>query len=143
VDRPEIVLRRSDDQLSVLANDIWISPLRDELKAALTEEIHRDLSQDDRSRSRTSDERVKIHVEVERFESASEYALIQIAWHVTIPGTSRELMASCETSSRVPVGAGMDALVRGHQRAIAEIAARIASGILDLETVGEGGCGST
>jgi uncharacterized protein len=143
VDRPEIVVRRSDDQLLVLGNSLWVAPLRDEVRVALTHEIRRSLANADSHDLQTPDGPMTIHIDIERFESEpSQFALIQIVWHVTIPGQPHELSATCETLSQISVGAGVPALIQGHQRALTEIGARIASGILELGAGGKDVCAS-
>jgi uncharacterized lipoprotein YmbA len=143
VDRPEIILRGSDNQLQVLGNDLWIAPLRDEVRSALTDQIRLGLVNGEARHSLTQDNPATIHLDVERFESEpSRHALIQIAWRVSIPALPRELSAACETATRVAVGEGVPALVQGYQQALSAIAAQIASGIRNLKTSGENGCGT-
>lgn len=138
-DRPEIVVRESDNQLLVLGNDLWIAPLRDEMRTALTNEIRRNLARLDKG---SQDAPSTIHVDVERFESQpSKQALIQIGWRVSVPGQPRELTTSCETVSQIAVGDGVPALVQGYQQAVSAIGAQIAAGISNLRTSGENGCG--
>jgi uncharacterized protein len=139
VERPELVVRRSDDELAVLGNDLWIAPLHDELKSALLEQIRRTLA--DTGGAHRESRKVVVRVDVERFESVLErYALVQIAWRATMSAPPNELTAACQTTAKIEVGAGVPELVRGQQRAVAQVGEQIASAIIALEKSGTAQC---
>ncbi|MDN4481889.1 ABC-type transport auxiliary lipoprotein family protein, partial [Demequina sp. EGI L300058] len=53
-----------------------------------------------------------------------DYALVDAAWSVR--QLQGDAMLACTSQFREPVGAGYDALVEGHQRALARLAGEIA-----------------
>ena len=151
VDRPELVARRSDQELDLLANDLWLAPLRDEIKSALRDRIGRGLSDAPRLDAAplgaaplnpAPPTRVSVLVDVRRFESVpARHALIQAQWRLELANPPKTAVpAVCDATVSIDVGDGVSALVLGHQQAIAAIADRIAAQILDLRRTGESHC---
>jgi uncharacterized lipoprotein YmbA len=140
VDRTELVIRRSDEQFDVLSNDLWISPLRDEIREALLNDVRGNLPQ----RHAGLEERAQkfvVFVDVSRFESEpAKYALIEAQWRVERPEDPKSVSPVCKTVAQVHIAGGVSGLVQGYQRAISTIAASITSKLLDIQQGGAPGC---
>ncbi len=136
VDRLELVTRDNDGGIRLSEGELWIAPLGDELRNALSVELLRQLESADAEDSRRGDYRpTTIRVDVERFDSApGRYALIAASWSVRLQSSTGEEMIACASRAYVPVTNGYVALVRGQQRAVASVADRIASAARQLAT---------
>ena len=143
VDRSEIVARGDDDQMLVLSNDLWIAPLRDEIKAAFANSIRENLTGFGRSDTGAGDAVLtSVRIDVERFDAAiSQFVLVRVVWQIAFPIAGHDLTAVCQSSNKVSIGIGVPELVRGYRQAIVNIGAQIALGIHNLEVDGENACG--
>ena len=135
VDRPEIVVRRTGEQLDVLGNDLWGAPLRDEIQHALLERIRHDLSHAATADSATNPapRRFMLFVDVERFEAVpARHVLVQAQWRVAVrDAEASDVALSCSTEVGINVTDSIPALVLGYQQALAIIADRIASNVIE------------
>jgi uncharacterized lipoprotein YmbA len=136
VDQPQLVVREGGQGVALLNGERWIAPLGDELRSALSVDLTHQLHSEDVSALPSNDKPLlRIKLDVRRFDSQpGSYALIDAIWSVRVIHGSHGQDATLSCSSRVsePVGAGYDALVQGHQRAIGQIAAQIASAAQSL-----------
>jgi uncharacterized protein len=142
VDRLELVTRDNDGGVELSEGELWIAPLADELRNALSVELLRQFRSADAEAARRGDYGpTTIRVDVERFDSApGRYALIAASWSVHMQSIKGEESVACATHAYVPVTKGYAALVRGQQRAIALVADRIASVARQLATGGTVAC---
>ena len=139
VDRSELVARQNDSELVVLDNEAWISPLRDEIKSAILNEIW--LRMSDRKADAVVTPKIAIRINVQRFESVpASYALVQVAWRLTLSLPSKEVTCDCQTTAKIEVAPGVPALIRGHQLALAQVGDQVAAGILELQREGNAPC---
>jgi uncharacterized lipoprotein YmbA len=126
VAQPQLVVRLADDTLAVLEHERWIAPLADELRAAIAERLARAPA--------TASTRVRISVDVTRFESApGRYARIEADWGLRPPTGGGETLR-CRGVFDQAVGPGLPALSAGHRAAVAELGDAIAA------TLAKGGC---
>lgn len=125
VDQPQLVIRQGGQGVAPLGGERWIAPLAEEVHGALAADLAQALhTQDATGLPSGGVPRLRIKVDLRRFDSApGDYALIDAAWSV------RQLQGdgalACTSQIREPVGPGYDALVAGHQRALARLAAQI------------------
>lgn len=139
VDRAELVARQSDSELVVLDNEAWISPLRDEIKSALLNEIRLRLSGG--KADAAAPQKITVRINVQHFESVpGSYALVQVAWRLTLSLPPKELTCDCQTTAKIEVAPGIPALIRGHQQALAKVGDQIAVSILELQQGGNPAC---
>jgi uncharacterized lipoprotein YmbA len=126
VDQPQLVVREGGQGVVVLDGQRWIAPLADEVRSALAADLARATGAQDVSGLPADDEPVlRIKVDLRRFESVpGSHALIDAAWSVHAP---KGAVLACTSRVREDVGGGYDALVAGHQRALATLASRIAA----------------
>jgi uncharacterized lipoprotein YmbA len=135
VDRPELVIRRSDEQFDVLSNDLWIAPLRDEIRSALLDDIRGKLSQG--SREERAAQKFLVFVDISRFESVpAKYALIEAQWRMERAETPKVDAPVCNTRAQVPIAGGVSGVIQGYQQAISTLASSIAVKLLDAQQGG-------
>lgn len=134
VDQPQLVVRRSGQSIALLSGERWIAPLGDEVRSALSADLTRQLhSQDVTGLPSNASPRLRIKLDLRRFDSLpGSYALIDATWSVRLlSGSSIDASATktiaCSSRVNESVGPGYDALVQGHQRALAQVAAQIAT----------------
>ncbi|HEX7916513.1 PqiC family protein [Rudaea sp.] len=141
VDRPQLVVRDGGDVLP-LEQERWIAPLADEVRAALSADLSRELATTDvAGQPRPPDARVLgIKVELRRFESVpGAYAAIDAVWSLSV-NDAKSSPQVCASSAREPAGQGYDELVRAHRLTLAAIASRIASAARTYAAAGKGVC---
>ena len=140
VDRFELVARQRTGQIALVEGEVWIAPLADELRSALSLELIRQLGSAEASQVR--DELViAIRVEVERFESVpGNYALIEASWSLSEGSGRPGATLACRSRAHERVGEGYIALVRGHQRAVISLADEIAAAIKQIGANGNCAC---
>ncbi len=143
VDQPQLVVREGAQRVALLDGDRWIAPLGDEVRAALAADLARELPGQDVTGLAAGGKAVlRIKVDLRRFESfPGAYALIEAAWTLRGPrGAESNAVLECTTTVSEPVGLGMDALVVGHQRALAKLAAAIAGAARSAAAAATGSC---
>lgn len=137
VDQPQLVVREGGQGVALLGSERWIAPLGDEVRSALSADLARELHSADVSGLPGNDKPLlRIKLDVRRFDSApGSYALIEAAWSVRLLHGARPATLACTSRVNEAVGPGYPALVQGHQRAIARLAAQIATA---ARALGEG-----
>lgn len=125
VDQPQLVVRQGGQGVAVLQGQRWIAPLGDEVRGALSADLTRDFrALDVTSLPAQGKAVVRIKVDVRRFDSVpASYTYIDAAWSVR-PLKGGDPLA-CTSRISETVGEGYDALVQGHQQAIARLAGQI------------------
>jgi len=130
VDQPQLLVRQSEQRVAVLDGEHWAAPLSAELRDALATDLIDALgTRDVHGLAHASSTPVyRIQVEVRRFDSwPGRHALIDADW--TIRTDAERAVASCTSHAAEDVEPGYEALVQGHQRAIARLAADIAAAL--------------
>lgn len=127
VDQPQLVVRQGGQGVAMLDGQRWIAPLGDEIRSALSADLARQLKTQDVSGLPASGKPVlRIKVDLRRFDSVpGSYALIDAAW--SLRSLKGNTSLSCTSRVQESVGEGYEALVQGHQRAIDQLAAQIAT----------------
>jgi uncharacterized lipoprotein YmbA len=126
-DQPQMVVREGGQGVAMLDGRRWIAPLGDEVRGALSADLSRDMGAQDVSGLPAGDMPVlRIKVDLRRFDSVpGQYALIDAAW--SVHALKGDTLLACTSRIQQSVGPGFDALVAGHQQALAALAARIAA----------------
>ncbi|MEW6166604.1 MAG: PqiC family protein [Pseudomonadota bacterium] len=141
VDVPQLVLRTGDGELALVETRQWIAPVGREVRAAVSDRLVHELGVADVSDlARPAGLSVRrIRIDVSRFESVlGAYALLEAGWSVT--DEARGVVLTCATRVREPVPAGYEALVAGHQRTVARLAAEIAAALRSIDAGAAAGC---
>ncbi len=141
VDRLELVVRQRDGGIALLENDLWIAPLADELRSALSVELVRRLALADAHDPRRDLGPITVRVDIERFESApGDYALVEALWRLRVNSSIRHDEVVCRTRAYERVPEGNLALVRAYQHAVALIADDIATTALRVNADNDAVC---
>ncbi|WP_116826121.1 PqiC family protein [Pseudomonas syringae] len=135
VDQPPLVVRQGNGSLAILDTERWGSPLGDEFHDALTPQLERRFgSRDMAGLPKNSDQpTLSIRTDVRRFESMpGNYALIDVVWTLGLreagatAGSKRQSL-TCSSVIREQTGEGMENLIIAHQKAVAQLADKIAA----------------
>jgi len=131
-DQPQIMLRESDGVVAAYYSDRWTAPLSDEIRGAVSYNLVRDLGVVDvQSINAPANAAMwRVQLDVQRFDATAHgEAVLDATWRVrpmNLPG--RTLL--CRSVIHVPLdGATPARAVAAQQRATADLAATIASGI--------------
>ena len=131
VDQQQWVVRLGDDSLRVLEGEQWVSPLRDELHAALFERLAQRYAAVD-ARSVPGQPALRVTVEVQRFESiAGKEVWLDSLWSAQADG-AKTVALLCRSSLREPAAGELPALAAAHRRAVVRLADQIGSQLLAL-----------
>lgn len=133
VDRPQMVLRTGANQVAISEFERWAGPLRNEIALALAENLRSRLggaSVFTYPQGIGAD--VNVSVDVQRFDSAlGEVATVEVLWQVRpAKGAPRSGRSQVREAAG---GAGYDALVAAHGRALAAVSGDIAAAIRALQ----------
>ncbi len=130
VDRPQLVLRSSQNRVEIVEQARWAAPLKSEIPRVIAEHLSLALAG---ARTSTSDQRAaavsdyRVLVDIQRFDSVPGVgATVQALWSITSPGRDPLTGRSLATEA---AGPGYEALVAAHGRALATISQDIASAI--------------
>ncbi len=141
VDQPQLVVRQAGAGIALVETERWIAPLGDEIRDAIASDLVASHSGENLGGLPQGDRKlVKIRVDLRRFDSEpGVQASITAAWSLrSTPGDAAAL--SCSSHINEPVGAGYNALVQGHQRALARLAAAIAKSASTMANGGSPTC---
>jgi uncharacterized lipoprotein YmbA len=140
VSRNQLVLTGAGGRVELLEQERWAGPLAAEIGQALSIGITGELGAIDVYRTPYPDKLpvYRVSTNVQRFESAlGQYALVDAVWSVRQLASGRVL--TCRSVVNEKVGAGYDALVAGHRRALRQVSEQISKTIRSFPADG-GGC---
>lgn len=128
VDTPYLVVREGRSQLLPVEAQRWAAPLADEVRAALVDALGPVVA----GPGALADGSVplyRLRVALRRFDSVlGRQTLIDAGWTVeSTQDASRT--ATCDSQVAASIGPGFPAIADGHQRALVDLAARIATGL--------------
>ncbi|PBP48517.1 hypothetical protein CCL11_07215 [Pseudomonas syringae] len=132
---PPLVVRQGNGSLAILDTERWGSPLGDEFHDALTPQLERRFgSRDMAGLPKNSDQpTLSLRTDVRRFESMpGNYALIDVVWTLGLreagatAGSKRQSL-TCSSVIREQAGEGMENLIMAYQKAVAQLADKIAA----------------
>lgn len=128
VDQPQWLVRLPDDSLSSLEQERWASPLSDELRQALLDELAARYGAVE-GRSPSSATVLRVGLELRRFDSIpGREARIEAAW--TIAAGAATTLLRCDALLREPAAAGMPALAAAHRRVVVRLADAIGDSLV-------------
>lgn len=129
LDRPQMVLRTGANQVAIAEFERWAGPLKNEIALAIAGGLKAQLggaSVFTYPQGTSAD--VAVSIDVQRFDSAlGEAATVEVLWQVRpakgAPRSGRSLVREAAG------GAGYDALVAAHGRALAAVSGDLAAAI--------------
>lgn len=131
VDRAQIVLSQHNSARVVPLNQsLWVSPLDDEIRRALSAELSARLNVPDVSGNAVPKGLAvwQVYVTVSRFDSVfNSRAILDATWHLNSVHKAGKNSRLCSARISVPVGNGVPALVDGQRKAVRKLAGLIAS----------------
>ncbi|MBA4286298.1 MAG: hypothetical protein C0434_12275 [Xanthomonadaceae bacterium] len=128
VDTPYMVVREGRSQLVQVEAQRWAAPLADEVRAALVDKLGPVVAGPGAQGDGTLP-LYRLRVVLRRFDSVlGRQALVDAGW--TLESTrDPQRAATCDTQVATSIAGGYPALADGHQRALADLAGRIATGL--------------
>lgn len=130
VDRPQIVVSDPNSaQVIPLNSALWASPLSDQIRRSLAEDLSRRLGVLDIPSGSAPDGLGiwKVIVRIQRFESIyGRQAGLDATWELVPSGLPGSKPVICRAETHVPVASGMSAMVTGHREALRRLAMVIA-----------------
>jgi uncharacterized lipoprotein YmbA len=142
VDQPQFVVRAGDDTMALLEQERWVAPLQSEIKAALAQELARDLGTGDgvKLASQQTKKPWRIRVDLQRFDSVpGRYARVEATWQLT-SGEAGTVPISCSSAFQEPAQEGYPALSAAHRKATVELGDVIATTLRTLDATGAANC---
>jgi len=125
LNRSELMVRTGPTELTLLENERWASPVKDEIKNALRLELQRRLSR--MTELRPAFTKLTLDVDVQHLEAElGQYALLEASWSATLSAAGQqsngERVTACSFQSDEKIRAGYAGMVEGYQREIAALA---------------------
>ncbi len=131
IDRPQIVTRSGANQVTINEFARWAEPLQSEIPRVIADNLTRELngalvSTYPQSANINAD--CKVLIEVQRFDSApGDAATVEVLW--TVRPAKGEAKSGRSVAREATGGAGYDALVAAHSRALASVSRDIAAAV--------------
>lgn len=129
LDQPQIVIRKSGSGVAVLEHERWSAPLSEELRAALSSQLSRQLgTQDVAGLSLAAGQPVlRIKVQVRRFDAwPGERVNLEADWSI-VQSNDTKLRLSCRTALAEQAPGGYDGMVSAQQRMLSQLSQAIAT----------------
>jgi uncharacterized lipoprotein YmbA len=128
LNRSELMVRTGPTEVTLLENERWASPVKDEIKDALRLELLRRLGS--MAGLRPAFTELTLDIDVQHFEAElGRYALLEASWSATLSGTGRRSngvrATTCTFQADEKIDTGYAGLVEGYQREIAGLAEAI------------------
>jgi hypothetical protein len=128
LNRSELMVRTGSTEVTLLENERWASPVKDEIKDALRLELLRRLGS--MAGLRPAFTELTLDIDVQHFEAElGRYALLEASWSATLSGTGRRSngvrATTCTFQADEKIDTGYAGLVEGYQREIAGLAEAI------------------
>ena len=129
LNRPELMVRTGPSEVTLLENERWASPLKDEIKDAVHLELQRSFSR--MNGLRTAYAKLTLDIDVHRLEAEfGRYALFEASWSATLSAAGQPSngarVATCTFQADEKIHNGYAEIVGGYQREIAAFAEAIA-----------------
>ena len=132
LDRLELMVRTGPAETTLLENERWASPMKDEIKDAVRLELQRRL--DTITGLPPSFTKLTLDIDVQRFEAElGRHALLEASWSARLSGTGRPSggtrITTCAFRIDEEIRTGYAGMVEGYQREVAALADAIVAGL--------------
>jgi len=129
LNRSELIIRSGTSEMTLLENERWVSPIKDEIKEAVYVELQRRLSQTE-WRPLQAFTKLSVDIDVQRLEAElGRYALLQASWSGNLSGTGSggTIAKACTFRAVEEIHGGYAVIVERYQREIVALADAIVS----------------
>lgn len=131
VDQAQWVVRTVDGSLAVLEQERWISPLGEELRAAVAERLTREVGAP--AVTAEARKRWRIRIDVQRFDSVpGREARLEATWTLSSDADAAAALRCRGEFVQTPAASSYLALAKGHQQAAGMLADAIGGGLKAL-----------
>jgi uncharacterized lipoprotein YmbA len=132
LNRSELAARTGPAEVTLLENERWASPVKNEIQNALRLELQRHMSA-----LRPVSSRLTIEVDVQRFEAElGQYVLFEAFWSATFGARA----ASCAFQADEKIRDGYSEMIEGYQRALGAFAGTIVEELTSPTNDSGGAC---
>jgi uncharacterized protein len=130
LNRVELMVRTGPAETTLLDNERWASPMKDEIKEAVRLELQRRLG--GMTGLRASFTKLVLDIDVQRLEAElGRYALLEASWSASISGMGQRpggtRVMTCAFRADEQIHSGYAGMVEGYQREIVALADAIAA----------------
>jgi uncharacterized lipoprotein YmbA len=136
VDRPQIVVQFSENEVTIAEHARWAEPLGSAIPNVMARDLSWTLNPSRLAVYPQSGDAgaFRISIDVLQFVSQlGDAATLEIAWTIYVPERNKPISRRTLVRERVD-GPGYEALVQAHSRALAHVSAEIADAIRDLRS---------
>ena len=126
LNRAELMVRTGPTEVTLLENERWASPVKDEIKDALRLELQRRLG--GMTGLRPAFTKLTLDIDVQHLEAElGRYALLAATWSATLSatGSNGARATTCTFQADEKIHTGYAGMVEGYQREIAALAEAI------------------
>jgi uncharacterized lipoprotein YmbA len=130
LNRSELMIRTGPSEMTLLENERWVSPIRDEIKEAVYLELQRRLSQMAELGPLQAFTKLSVGIDVQRLEAEpGRYALLEASWsgNLSGAGSGHTIARTCTFRAAEEIRGGYAVIVERYQREIAALADFIVS----------------
>ena len=125
LNRSELVIRTGPAELTLLENEQWASPVKDEIKDAVRLELQRRLGR--MTELRPGLTMLTLDIDVQHLEAElGRYALLEVSWSATLSASAQPSggtrAMTCTFRADEMISSGYAGMVEGYQREIAALA---------------------
>jgi uncharacterized lipoprotein YmbA len=125
IDRKELILRTSARELKLLENDNWASPLREEVRYALTADLRLALANSSDATPLDHRPTTFVSIDIRDWESTIHAVMLKAEWRLKRLGTTEPLETRCESAFLESTTGKADDLVRADQALLEHLAQAI------------------
>jgi uncharacterized protein len=128
LNRAELIVRTGPTEVTLLENERWMSPMKEEVKDAVRLALQRRFSR--MTGWRPAFTKLTLDIDVQHLEAQlGQYALLEASWSATLsaPGerSTGAQVTTCTFRADEKIPAGYSGMVEGYQREIAALAEAI------------------
>jgi uncharacterized protein len=132
LNRSELIVRSGPSEVTLLENERWASPAKDEIKDALRLELQRRM--DRMSGLRPDSTKLTLDIDLQHLEAElGRYALLEVSWSATLSAAGQRSngapAATCTFQAEEKIHTGYAGMVEGYQREIAALADAIVAAL--------------
>jgi uncharacterized protein len=142
----ELMVRTAVTEMTLLENERWVSPLKEEIKESLRLGLQRRLARSAGSSSVYA--KLSLELDVQQLEAQlAQRAWLEVSWRATLipanPKSTDTRTVTCTFHAEQEIKGGYDAIVEGYQRDIAALAESIVATLGNLNNATQVACQPT